>query len=80
MAEVTLFDLVPPTEIVTINGVDHKVRGLPLRIVTELVHEYPALISFLSGGGLTAEAILEQGPKAISTIIAAGYGMPGNDK
>lgn len=80
MTDISLFDIAPPTEIVSIGGVDHKVRGLPLRIVASLINDYPQLVGFLSGGGLTAEAIVEQGPKAVSLIIAAGYGVPDDEK
>lgn len=76
----SLFDIAPATETVVINGAEHRVYGLPLRIVTEIVKKNPALVSMLGGGGLTAEAILDQGPEAVSTIIAAGYGMPDDEK
>jgi hypothetical protein len=34
----------------------------------------------LGGGGLTAEAVIAQGPQAVALIIAAGYGMPNDEK
>jgi hypothetical protein len=74
-----LFDIGPPTEIVSINGTDHKVRGLPLRIIVDLLKDYPAIIGML-GKGLTAEAVVAQGPAAVSLIIAAGYGMADDEK
>jgi hypothetical protein len=79
MVPAGLFDLAPPTEIVSINGVDHKVRGLPLRIIVDLLKDYPAAVGLL-GGGLTAEAVIGQGPQAAALIIAAGYGMPDDEK
>ena len=51
-----------------------------MRIVTELVRENPQLVAFLGGGGLTAEAIQEQGAGVVATIIAAGYGLPDDEK
>jgi hypothetical protein len=74
-----LFDIGPPTEIVAINCVEHKVRGLPLRIIVDLLKDYPAIIGML-GKGLTAEAVVAQGPAAVSLIIAAGYGMADDEK
>jgi hypothetical protein len=75
----SLFDIGPPTEIVAINGAEQKVRGLPLRVIVDLLKEYPAIIGML-GKGLTAEAVVGQGPAAVSLIIAAGYGMADDEK
>jgi len=80
MAPAGLFDLAPPTEIVAINGVEHKVRGLPLRIIVELMKDYPNAVGLIGGGGLTAEAVIAQGPQVVALIIAAGYGMPDDEK
>lgn len=57
---------------------DEQLKGLPLRIVTRLVKEYPKIVSVLAGGGLSAEAIVEQGPDAVEMIIAAGWGKAGD--
>jgi hypothetical protein len=75
-----LFDIAPPSEKVTIGGVDHEVRGLPLRVIVQLVKDYPAFLGLFSGGGLTAQAIIAQGPRAVALIIACGYGMPDDEK
>jgi hypothetical protein len=74
-----LFDIGAPTEVVAINGAEHKVRGLPLRVIVDLLKDYPLIIGML-GKGLTAEAIVAQGPAAVSLIIAAGYGMADDEK
>lgn len=68
-----IFDIAPVTETVTINGVDHKVYGVPSRILAQLGKDYPELIAMLMGGGLNMEAIKEKFAPAVKTIIAAGF-------
>jgi hypothetical protein len=80
MTQPGLFDIAPPGEKVNIGGIEHEVRGLPLRVVAQLVKDYPAFLGLFSGGGLTAEAIIAQGPRAVALIIACGYGMPDDEK
>lgn len=76
----TLFDIAPPSETVTINGRDEKVVGLPFRIVVQLIKDNPDLTGLLVGGGLSGEAIINRGPDVAAQIIAAGYGMPDDEK
>jgi hypothetical protein len=80
MSQPGLFDIAPPSEKVYIGGIEHEVRGLPLRVIAQLVKDYPAFLGLFSGGGLTAEAIIAQGPRAVALIIACGYGMPDDEK
>lgn len=68
-----IFDIAPVTETVTINGVDHKVYGVPSRILAQLGKDYPELVAMLMGGGLNMEAIKEKFAPAVQIIIAAGF-------
>lgn len=71
-----LFDIAPPSETVSIAGVDHKVVGVPFRIIVQLVKESPELMALLMGGGLDGAALMAKGPDTVAMIIACGFGLP----
>lgn len=74
MTQSTLFDIAPPSETVTIAGVDHKVVGVPFRVIVQLVKDNPEFMGLLFGGGLDGAALLAKGPDTVALIIAWGFG------
>lgn len=71
MEGVSIHDLAPD---------EKPLKGLPLRIVARLSKDYPEVIAMMAGGGLSVEAVLNQGPKAVELIIASGWGKPDDEK
>lgn len=74
----SLLDLAPST--VTVHGV--RVYGVSLEGIALLIGRFPELRTLISGGSLdvTFEQVLERAPAAVSAIIAAGTGNPGDAK
>jgi hypothetical protein len=83
MAVVALSDAVPVSERVSIgNGQELECVGIGVQSALSIYSRFPELKELSSGGkkNISAERIFEIAPGAISAIIAAGFGQPGNDK
>ncbi len=72
----SLDDIAPPSIPVSINGTEHRVVGVPFRVLMQA----PELIGFLMGSGLDANALMQKGPDTVALIIAAGFGSPDDEK
>lgn len=77
---VGLLDLAPSTRTVRAGGSDVAVYGVSALGIAALLSQFPALLKMFAGGTLEAnpKAIFENAPDAVSALIAAGCGYPGN--
>lgn len=71
-----LLDIAPATEQVA--GV--AVYGVSARGLAHLLGKFPELRKAMSGVGVSMEDVAKAAPDAISAIIAAGVGKPGDEE
>lgn len=78
----SLFDIAPARETVTVGGVELPVPGISIADLVALLSRFPALQALLGGGTdgkpLAATDLLTAIPEAASAIMAAGLGYYGN--
>jgi len=75
-----LLDIAPVAETVTINGTDVQVSGVSAKGIAHLLARFPEIRMAMTGRGVDASRWLEIGGDAITAIIAAGVGHPGDEK
>jgi len=74
---VSLLDIAPLQESVSVNGATVDVVGIGARGIVSLLQRFPALQK-LTTGTFDATALWEAAPDAIAAIIAAGVGKIGD--
>jgi|SRR5215831_1720158 len=74
---VSLLDIAPLQESVSVNGATVEVVGIGARGIVSLLQRFPALQK-LTTGTFDAAALWEVAPDAIAAIIAAGVGKIGD--
>lgn len=79
---VGLLDLAPSTRTVRAGGGDVAVYGVSAKGIAALLVQFPQLKTLFTGGKLAVdpESIASVAPDAVSAIIAAGCGYPGDAK
>jgi len=81
---VSLIDIAPLTEKVSVRGQEIEVRGVSAEGIAFLIRRFPEVGELISGSraGKTVDFASLQAvvPKAVVAIIAAGCGFPGNEK
>jgi hypothetical protein len=79
---VGLLDLAPSTRTVRAGGGDVAVYGVSAKGIAALLTQFPNLKTLFTGGqiAMDAESIATIAPDAVSAIIAAGCGYPGDAK
>lgn len=79
---VGLLDIGSATKKVQVRGVDVEVFGVSAKGVLYLINKFPEIKSIFAGKGIkmSADDFFEMAPGAISSIIAAGCGLPGNEE
>lgn len=77
---VGLLDLAPSTRTVPVGGGQVAVLGVSALGIAAILTQFPELKKAFSGGELKfdAESLMAYAPNAISAILAAGCGYPGN--
>lgn len=75
-----LFDIVPTRASVTLNGKTFEIQGVPFRVIMSIAREAPDVLSFFFGGKITISTMIESSPKAVERIIAAGFGLPDDER
>lgn len=82
----SLFDIAPIVETVTVNGTLVPCRGVSMQEIVGLLTRFPTLRAFVWGGrALNPDALsdplalMREIPEAIGPVIAAGCGSPGDD-
>lgn len=77
---VTLMDIAPVSEFVTVRGMDLEVTGISVHGVAVLLSEFPELRALVSNKeqGFTAARLVELIPHGVAAVIAAGLGKPGD--
>lgn len=78
----SLLDIAPASATVNIRGTAVAVPGLGAAGIASLMRRFPSIKDLLTGKGLNLdmEGLLGTGPEAVAAMIAAGCGMPGNEK
>ena len=79
---VGLVDIAPSTRTVRAGGADVTVTGISVLGIAALLRQFPELRGMFTGDGFRADpnTLMEMAPKAVSAIIAAGTGAPGDTK
>ena len=79
---VSLVDVAPSTRTVPVGGVALPVPGISALGIAALLQQFPGLKDAFTGGtisvSLDAATLMKYGPDAVSAIIAAGCGSPGD--
>lgn len=77
---VSLIDIAPLNETVRVQGQDVSVVGISSLGLAHLLKHFPELRALIVGRSvdISAELLMDVAPRAISAIIAAGTGFPGN--
>jgi hypothetical protein len=76
---VGLVDIAPAVEKVDCGGARPiECYGVSARGVASLLGRFPELRKMMSGGEVGADDLMKMAPDAISAIIAAGVGKPGD--
>jgi len=76
---VSLLELAPQTETVSVGGKNVDVFGISLEGVVKLLNRFPALQKVAMGNKLTPKEIIEIAPEAVGAIIAMGCGVSGEN-
>lgn len=77
---VGLIDIAPLTEKVDVRGAKIEVYGVSAKGVAMLLGRFPELRMMMSGKEVKADRLMEMGGDAVSAIIAAGIGFPGDEE
>ena len=75
---VSLVDIAPAIERVTVRGQDIEVSGVSAAGVAQLLARFPDLRKLFAGRDVGMEDILGVGGELVAAIIAAGTGAPGD--
>lgn len=73
MDEDSIFEVCPATVVVEVNQKKHKVHGIPIKVILELVGRFPGMGVMLTGGSISGESMLQFGGDAVHSLIAAGF-------
>jgi hypothetical protein len=74
---VSLLDLAPVAENVSVRGRDIPVNGLSITDLRDLMAAFPDAAALFSGGGINAGALLASAPKLCAAGICLALGSPG---
>lgn len=79
---VSLVDIAPATETVTVRGQAVPVHGVSARGLAVLLGRFPEVRALMAQQqqDITADRLVELIPDAIAAIIAAGTGLPGDSE
>ena len=77
---VSLLDIAPLTETVAVSGKKLPVYGISAIGLVSLISRFPEIRMLMNGKDVDAGSLMAIGGDAISAIIAAGTGMPGDEK
>lgn len=77
---VGLLDIAPANETVVIREQAVEVFGVSAKGIAYLIRRFPELRALMSGRTVDTDQLLEVGGSAVSAIIAAGCGLPGDEK
>lgn len=75
----SLADIGPATEAVTIGENTITLRGISTEDVLELFQRFPELQKIVGGGGFKVDDLISLAPRALGAIIAAAHDELGND-
>jgi hypothetical protein len=75
----SLADIGPATENVTIGENAVPFRGISTEDILILFQRFPELKTIVGGGGFKAQDLVELAPRAVSAIIAAGHSELGDE-
>ena len=75
-----LLDIAPLTEKVSVRGADVEIYGVSAKGVALLLARFPELRMLMSGKTVEIDRLMAMGGDAVSAIIAAGCGYPGNEQ
>lgn len=77
---VGLLDIAPLTEKVSVGGKHLAVYGISAKGLVSLIARFPEIRLLMNGKEVDVASLMAIGGEAISAIIAAGVGFPGDDK
>lgn len=77
---VGLLDIAPLTEKVTVGGKTLVVYGISAKGLVSLIASFPEIKRLMAGKEVDVASLMSMGGDAISAIIAAGIGFPGDEK
>lgn len=77
---VGLLDIAPLTEKVSVGGKQLAVYGISAKGLVSLIARFPEIRQLMNGREVDVGSLMNIGGEAISAIIAAGCGYPGDDK
>lgn len=73
-----LLDIAPLTESVSVRGAKIEVCGVSAKGIALLLGRFPELRMLMTGKEVGIDRLMEMGGDAVSAIIAAGIGFPGD--
>ncbi len=74
-----LIDIAPAIETVDVQGASVTVHGVSAKGLALLLGRFPELRKLMTGQEVQAEQLMAMGGDAVSAIIAAGCGYPGDE-
>lgn len=77
---VSLLDIAPSTETVSVRGADVAVTGISAQGFVSLLGRFPELQDLMAGKEVNASRLFEFGGNVVVAIIAAGTGFAGDEK
>src|SRR5436309_5782252 len=77
---VGLVDLAPRVENVPVEGAEVAVQGISAKGVAYLLGRFPDLRRLMTGQDVGVDQLLASGGEAVAAIIAAGCGVPGDER
>lgn len=76
---VSILDLVPVAETVSVRGRDIPVNGLSFESFAQLIAGFPAIAGFFTDG-VNPAAFLAASPDLVAMVIGAGIGQEGSEE